>query len=117
MPPGVYKAHIGGDVVLGEDGSLRMKGGKGLLAGSAKLLTDNVQHLAGNDLTDLSLAWYMASAGPARLINLKQTTGYDNQRDRVLFNFKNRKIFFYERREDEAGLKEGKKEKKKGDTG
>ena len=96
MPPGVYKAHIGGDVVLGEDGSLRMKGGKGLLAGSAKLLTDNVQHLAGNDLTDLSLAWYMASAGPARLINLKRTTGYDNELDRVLFNFKNGKIFIYE---------------------
>ncbi len=96
MPPGVYKAHIGGDVVLGGDGSLRIKGGKGLLAGSAKLLTDNVQYMADNDLANLSMAWYMASTGPSRLVNLKRTAGYDNERDRVLFNFKTGKIIIYE---------------------
>ena len=94
MVPGDYKAHIGENVILGEDGSLRMKSNPGLLAGSARLLTDNVQYLVANGLADISQAWYMASEGPARMTGLISL--HDTEKDRVVFNFKNDKICIYE---------------------
>ncbi len=72
MPPGVYETHIGKEVILEEGGRLSMKGQNGLLAGAAKLLIENVEYLLVNKLADLSVAWYMASAGPARLAGYKK---------------------------------------------
>ena len=93
MQPGVYKSHIGNEVVLEEGGRLSMKGHNGLLAGAARLLTNNVEYMIGNKLAGLSTAWYMASAGPALLIGYKKLNlDPDNYRDMVVFNVINGRI-------------------------
>ncbi len=92
MKPGEYKAHIGGDVVLSENGRLQMKEGGGLLAGSAKLLTDNIEYLIGSSLADLSRAWYMASSAPCRLLELDKNAGNIIENDRVVFRLEDGKI-------------------------
>lgn len=92
MKPGEYKAHIGGDVVLSENGRLLMKEGGGLLAGSAKLLTDNIEHLIGGNLADLSSAWYMASSAPCRLLGVNSNARKIIENDRVVFRLDGGKI-------------------------
>jgi N-acetylglucosamine-6-phosphate deacetylase len=87
MKPGSYKAHIGNEVILEKGGRLSIKGSNGLLAGAAKLLIENVQYLLDKKLADLSLAWYMASAGPAELTGINgPATGPAKYPDSVLFN-------------------------------
>lgn len=81
MPPGEYDAHIGGKVVLDVDGRLSMKGSKGMLAGAAKDLLQNVEYLVGGNLLSLSDAWKKGSVRPAEYVsgdNFRKT-------DRVIF--------------------------------
>jgi N-acetylglucosamine-6-phosphate deacetylase len=85
LPPGFYRSSIGAEVVLGEDGRLSMKQGGGLLAGSAKDLLDNVQYLISNQLAEISTAWSMASALPAKVVGLRN-------RSRVVFSLSDGKI-------------------------
>jgi N-acetylglucosamine-6-phosphate deacetylase len=93
MQPGVYKSHIGKEVVLEEGGRLSMKGHDGLLAGAARLLTDNIEYMIGKKLASLSTAWHMASAGPGLLIGYeKLNLAADNYRDLVVFNVANGRI-------------------------
>jgi N-acetylglucosamine-6-phosphate deacetylase len=93
MEPGEYESHIGKEVVLEEGGRLSMKGHDGLLAGAARLLSDNVEYIIGKRLAGLSTAWYMASAGPGLLIGYKKLNLVaDNYRDMVVFNVINGRI-------------------------
>jgi N-acetylglucosamine-6-phosphate deacetylase len=70
-----------------------MKGHDGLLAGAARLLSDNVEYIIGKKLASLSTAWYMASAGPGLLIGYKKLNLVaDNYRDMVVFNVINGRI-------------------------
>ena len=73
LAPGVYKTHIGGEVVLEEGGRLSMKGEEGLLAGAARLLPENIEYLIGKDIAKLSRAWHMASCGPAEFAGLRKS--------------------------------------------
>jgi N-acetylglucosamine-6-phosphate deacetylase len=75
MPPGTYKAHIGGDVVLTEEGKLHLAETPELLAGSAKLLLHGVEHLARLGIAALAEAWRMASLLPASLLKLPAASG------------------------------------------
>jgi N-acetylglucosamine-6-phosphate deacetylase len=75
MPPGKYKTHIGGDVVLTEEGKLHMAETPELLAGSAQLLLHGVGHLARLGIATLAEAWRMASLLPASLLKLPAASG------------------------------------------
>lgn len=69
MPAGAYHAAIGGDVLVGEDSSVRMQS-TGLLAGSGISLLTAVARCASMTCATLSEALAMASANPARLLGL-----------------------------------------------
>lgn len=72
-PAGAYRAAIGGEVVVGEDGSVRMRD-TGLLAGSGiSLLTAVARSVRMASLT-LTEALTMATANPARLLGLDRGT-------------------------------------------
>jgi glucosamine-6-phosphate deaminase len=91
MPPGEYRAYIGDEVVLEENGRLSLKHGKGLLAGASKNLKEGVENMINSGITDLSLAWKMASEFPTKFLSLI----YSNQtlkEDWVIFSFDNGKI-------------------------
>ncbi|MDO3411093.1 amidohydrolase family protein [Saccharibacillus sp. CPCC 101409] len=75
MTPGRYKLHIGGEVVLTEEGRLHLAGNPGLLAGSAMQLADQVSYLLETGLAGLEEAWNCASLHPAALLNLPQAAG------------------------------------------
>jgi len=75
MPPGAYRLHIGGDVVLTAEGRLHLAGNPQLLAGSAMMLADQVAYLAEAGLAPLEEAIECASVHPARLLGLEQATG------------------------------------------
>lgn len=75
MPPGAYRHHIGGDVVLTADGRLHMADRPQLLAGSAMLLPEHIAYLTGQGLAALAEAWDCASAHPAALLGLSQAAG------------------------------------------
>lgn len=80
LAPGEYQSHIGGKVVLDAGGRLSIAGGKGLLAGAAKPLIQNVAYLATKELASWKDAWAMASLAPAKWAGLN-TNG-----DRVVFS-------------------------------
>ncbi len=97
LPPGIYETHIGKEVVLEEGGRLSMKGQDGLLAGATKLLSENVQYIFSNNLAGLSTAWYMASAGPAKLLeNRNIHINKENRSDLVMFNIRDGRIIISE---------------------
>ncbi len=69
MPPGRYKSHIGGNVVLTEAGQLYMAEDPTLLAGSVSTLLQSVCNLANKRILPFSQAWDLASTRPLRYIN------------------------------------------------
>jgi N-acetylglucosamine-6-phosphate deacetylase len=70
MPPGVYRAAIGGDVQLHADGSLKMIG-PGLLAGAALPLKDGVANCASSGICSLADAIRMSTENPGRLADAR----------------------------------------------
>lgn len=69
MPAGAYHAAIGGNVIVGEDSSVRMRN-TGLLAGSGISLGAAVARCSSMTPVTLAEALAMASANPARLLGL-----------------------------------------------
>ena len=64
MTPGRYCSHIGGDVVLSQDGKLAMADEPQLLAGSAMSLRKMIDRLAENGWLSFETAWEMGSMRP-----------------------------------------------------
>ncbi|MNQ77726.1 N-acetylglucosamine-6-phosphate deacetylase [compost metagenome] len=75
LAPGVYKTHIGGDVVLTPEGRLHLAADPRLLAGSAQMLLWSVAHLHRRGIADFPAAWEMASTRPASLMGLSVAQG------------------------------------------
>ncbi|NQX59475.1 N-acetylglucosamine-6-phosphate deacetylase [Paenibacillus qinlingensis] len=75
LEPGVYKTHIGGDVVLTTEGKLHLAADPRLLAGSAQMLLWGIAHLNRRGIAEFSSAWEMASTRPARLMGLPVAAG------------------------------------------
>ena len=96
LPPGVYKSPIGSEVLLEANGRLSMNNGRGLLAGATRTLLENVQYMVSNNLADLRGAWYMASAGPRRLIKENIHLSEQGDMDLVLFNYERGEILVSE---------------------
>lgn len=86
--PGRYSTHIGGEVILSEDGRLCTAEDTRLLAGSVKILPEEISFLLRENLVCLSRAWNLASQKPAEFLGLeskgKLEVGYDA--DLVLFS-------------------------------
>lgn len=77
LKPGTYKTHIGGKVVLTEDGRLHLAKNPSLLAGSVQMLIRSVEHLIRAGLTDPGEAWEMASTRPAIAMKLAAGRGLE----------------------------------------
>lgn len=75
LPPGTYDTHIGGKVVLTDEGKLHLASNRDLLAGSASMLLRGVERLVASGIADLEEAWSMASARPAALLGLSAAKG------------------------------------------
>jgi N-acetylglucosamine-6-phosphate deacetylase len=75
LAPGAYTTPVGGRVVLRADGKLHLAENEKLLAGSARLLADGIEHLVGRGLASLGEAWEMGSVRPAGLMGLAQSAG------------------------------------------
>lgn len=75
MPPGIYDSAIGSEVVLTPEGKLHLASNPKLLAGSAQMLKEGIQHLCERGLTDLATALEMASIHPSRLMSLPAAQG------------------------------------------
>jgi N-acetylglucosamine-6-phosphate deacetylase len=76
MPPGRYRAQIGGDVTLESDGRLHLDGNPSILAGAALSLLQGVHKLVDLGIADFATAWTMASARPSRLLGLGSPPGF-----------------------------------------
>lgn len=70
MTPGTYSTHIGGEIVLNENGRLHMKSNPKLLAGSARSLPDGVSYLILHNLATTKTAWTLASERPNKVMGL-----------------------------------------------
>jgi len=68
MKPGIYNAHIGGDVVLEEGGRLSTQVNSKILAGAAVSLLFCVNKLIKSNLATVSDAWTLGSIQPNELI-------------------------------------------------
>lgn len=77
MPAGAYTTHIGGEVILDNNGRLCMKESPDLLAGAAKDLLQCVQVLVNKKIVSLKDAWSMASVNYLELSENKQMEGGD----------------------------------------
>jgi N-acetylglucosamine-6-phosphate deacetylase len=77
LKPGRYKTHIGGRVILTEDGRLCLAKNPKLLAGSVQMLIRSVEHLIRAGLTDPGEAWEMASTRPAMAMKLAAGRGLE----------------------------------------
>ncbi|MBV8881553.1 MAG: amidohydrolase family protein [Planctomycetaceae bacterium] len=77
LKPGTYTTHIGGKVVLTEDGRLHLAKNPKLLAGSVQMLIRSVEHLIRAGLTDPGEAWEMASTRPALAMKLAAGRGLE----------------------------------------
>lgn len=75
--PGKYKTHIGGEVLLTDDGRLCVAKNPKLLAGSVQMLIRSVEHLIRAGLTDPGEAWEMASTRPAMAMKLAAGRGLE----------------------------------------
>ncbi|PSW60863.1 N-acetylglucosamine-6-phosphate deacetylase [Photobacterium kishitanii] len=71
MKPGRYQTHIGGDVILTEQGKLHLASNPELLAGSAKSVLDCINYLINSDLLSANSAWNKASYSPSSFMGLK----------------------------------------------
>lgn len=71
LKPGKYTTHIGGEVVLTEEGRLHLAADPRILAGSARMLRAGIEHLVRTGLCPLGQAWELASARPARFMGLQ----------------------------------------------
>lgn len=94
MEPGVYKLHIGGEVILTQEGKLLLSENPKLTAGSVKLLTWNIEYLVRSGICQLSEAWELASIHPAVCMNLPYQEGLTVgvPADIVLFDWAEGKI-------------------------
>jgi N-acetylglucosamine-6-phosphate deacetylase len=77
LKPGRYKTHIGGEVILTDDGRLCVAKNPRLLAGSVQMLLRSVEHLIRAGLTDPGEAWEMASTRPAMAMKLAAGRGLE----------------------------------------
>lgn len=75
LEPGDYETHIGGKVVLTEEGRLHLAQDARLLAGSVQMLGRGVEHLVRTETADLRQAWDMASILPASFMGLHARQG------------------------------------------
>jgi N-acetylglucosamine-6-phosphate deacetylase len=91
MPPGEYKNHIGGTVILDANKRVSMKSEPGLLAGAAKTLLENVETLLDHELATLGEAWKMASLNVTGLFD-RNKLEYAYEQDRVIFEVRERTI-------------------------
>jgi len=93
LPAGRYQTHIGADVTLTQDGKIFLSNNPNYLAGSAKTLLENVQHLTERGIVSICTAWCMASINPATIITgrkFNQNVWPDN--DLVEFKIVGKKI-------------------------
>jgi N-acetylglucosamine-6-phosphate deacetylase len=70
LKPGRYTTHIGGEVVLTEEGRLHTAANPQILAGSAQMLTAGISHLMRTGICTLPEAWQLASERPAEVMRL-----------------------------------------------
>jgi N-acetylglucosamine-6-phosphate deacetylase len=75
MPAGEYTTHVGGKVVLTEEGRLSLASNPKILAGSAQMLLWGIEHVLRKGLADLCDAWEMSSVRPARFMKLSAGEG------------------------------------------
>jgi N-acetylglucosamine-6-phosphate deacetylase len=75
MEPGAYTTPVGGEVVLTPEGRLHLAHNDKLLAGSALMLKDSIEHMLRCGLAELPEAWDMASIRPATLMGLQVAAG------------------------------------------
>lgn len=75
MPAGEYDLHIGGKVVLTQEGKLHLAENPKILAGSAQMLLWGIEHLVGSKLCSMVEAWEMASIRPAAFMDLPAKEG------------------------------------------
>lgn len=86
MAPGIYKTHIGDDVILHENGKLSLYKSPKLLAGATKCLLENIEHLTSQGLATLGDAWKMASITPIKFLREDNASPMLNEYvDRVIF--------------------------------
>lgn len=75
MPAGEYTTHVGGKVVLTEEGRLSLASNRNILAGSAQMLLWGIEHVLRKGLADLRDAWEMSSVRPASFMRLAAGAG------------------------------------------
>lgn len=75
LPAGTYDTHIGGKVVLTEEGKLHLAANPNLLAGSAAMVLRGVERLVTSGICGLDEAWALASTRPAGLLGLPGARG------------------------------------------
>jgi len=92
MPPGEYKNHIGGSVMVDGEKRVSLKGSPGLLAGAGKSLLENVATLINHNLATLSEAWQMASTNVAEMLAKNDDTSKERNNDRVIFKLNGKEI-------------------------
>ncbi|GAA3408511.1 N-acetylglucosamine-6-phosphate deacetylase [Paenibacillus hodogayensis] len=94
MPSGEYTTHVGGKVVLTEEGRLSLASNPKILAGSAQMLLWGIEHVVRTGLAGLADAWEMSSVRPAGFMKLDAGSGltagapadivlFDRQGDRI----------------------------------
>jgi N-acetylglucosamine-6-phosphate deacetylase len=88
VEPGEYDTHVGGKVVLTPEGRLHLADNPELLAGSAQVLRQGVEHLLRSRLSSFPEAWEMASIRPASFMGLPAGSGLSVSApaDLVVFN-------------------------------
>lgn len=93
MKPGIYKTHIGGDVVLEENGRLSTLANNKILAGAAVPLLFCINKLIKSNLVSMNDAWSLGSVRPKHLVsNYNKDLINDATTDFVLFELLNGEI-------------------------
>lgn len=94
MEPGNYETHIGGEVVLSDEGRLYLEKNPQLLAGSVKMLTKGIEHLVESGLLKFGEAWEAASVRPAAFMDLPEREGLSPgaPANFVLFEYNQKKV-------------------------
>lgn len=93
MASGVYNSHIGGNVLLEENGRLCLKNNSNMLAGAALSILDGINKLLISDIADLGSAWSLASVNPNRITgNSTQYSELTETSDLILFRINKNKI-------------------------
>jgi N-acetylglucosamine-6-phosphate deacetylase len=92
MPPGEYQNHIGGPIILNNEGRVSLKNTPGMLAGAAKSLLENVEYLIDQNLATLGDSWKMASTNVGKMIARNDKTFCEENNDLVVFQFDGGKI-------------------------